>query len=170
LRLAHFLAQCAHESGGFKRVSENLNYSADRLRQVFPTRFPDNATANAYAHNQQKIGSRIYAHKIGNADEASGDGFKFRGRGYIQLTGRANYHEFAQFIGENTEQNPDLVSNKYPLASAAFFFDTHGIWSICDQGSSDGIVKRVTRCVNGPACLGLNERIKYFKIYYALLT
>lgn len=169
LRLAHFLAQCAHESGGFKRVSENLNYSAQRLRQVFPKRFPDNATANAYANNAEKIGNRIYANKIGNGDEASGDGYKFRGRGYIQLTGKSNYHDFAQFIGENTENNPDLVADKYPLASAAFFFDSHGIWNVCDQGATDDVVKKVTRCVNG-GYFGLDERLKYFKTYYALLV
>src|SRR5436189_5430858 len=134
LRLAHFLAQCALESMNFTAVVENLNYSAQRLLQVFPKYFK-NVDVNAYARNPQKIGSRVYANRMGNGDEASGDGFKYRGRGYIQLTGKNNYQAFSGFIGEDCIANPDLVATTYPLASAAFFFNSNNIWQVCDQGS-----------------------------------
>jgi putative chitinase len=105
---------------------------------------------------------------MGNGDEASKDGFKFRGRGYIQLTGKDNYKNFAKFIGEDTIENPDLVATKYPLASAAFFFDSNKLWSICDKGSDDITVTAVTKRVNG-GTIGLPDRIKHFKEYYNLL-
>jgi len=167
LRLAHFLAQCANESGGFKVVSENLNYSADRLKVIFPKYFPGNLS-DSYAGNAMKIASRVYAGRMGNGDEASGEGYKFRGRGYLQLTGKNNYTSFATYIGEDTVSNPDLVSTKYPLASAAFYFDSNKIWSICDRGDSAETVKVVTKSVNG-GIIGLPERIKYFNDYYNLL-
>ena len=167
LRLAHFLAQCGHESGGFKHTSENLNYSAARLKIIFPKYFPRN-TADSYARQPAKVASRVYANRMGNGDEASGDGYKFRGRGYIQLTGKSNYIKFAKFIGEDTVVNPDLVAEKYPLASAAFFFDSNGLWKLCDEGATDNAVTHVTKRVNG-GVIGLNDRIKRFKEYYALL-
>jgi len=167
LRLAHFLAQCGHESGGFKLVSENLNYSAEGLKLTFPKYFTD-ALIPSYAKNPVKIASRVYANRMGNGDEASGDGYKFRGRGYIQLTGKTNYSSFATFIGEDTVANPDLVANKYPLASAAFFFNSNKLWTICDGGASDTIVTDVTKRVNG-GTLGLADRIAHFNEYYALL-
>ena len=105
LRLAHFLAQCGHESGGFKAVSENLNYSADGLKKIFPKYFPGNL-AESYARNPEKIASKVYGGRMGNGDETTKEGFKFRGRGYIQLTGKANYTNFAKFIGEDTVANP----------------------------------------------------------------
>lgn len=161
LRLAHFLAQCALESTGFTATVENLNYSAQRLLQVFPKYFK-NVDVNAYARNPQKIGNRVYANRMGNGDEASGDGFKYRGRGYIQLTGKDNYTSFTGFVGEDCVANPDLVATKYPLASAAFFFNSNKIWAICDQGSSDATVTSVTKRVNG-GTHGLAERIQNFK-------
>ena len=167
LRLAHFLAQCALESTGFTATVENLNYSAQRLLQVFPKYFK-NVDVNAYARNPQKIGSRVYANRMGNGDEASGDGFKFRGRGYIQLTGKNNYTNFSQFVGEDCVASPDLVATKYPLASAAFFFNSNKIWAICDQGSDDGTVTRVTKAVNG-GTHGLAERIQNFKKFFQAL-
>lgn len=167
LRLAHFLAQCGHESGGFKAVSENLNYSVDGLKKIFGKYFPGN-TALSYARNPEKIASKVYANRMGNGDEYSKDGFKFRGRGYIQLTGRNNYESFSNFIGEDCISNPDLVSTKYPLASAAFFFDKSNLWKICDLGSSDSVVTKVTKRVNG-GTIGLNDRIKHFKEFYNLL-
>ena len=167
LRLAHFLAQCGHESGGFKAVSENLNYSADGLKKIFPKYFPGNLN-ESYARNPEKIASRVYASRMGNGDEASKEGFKFRGRGYIQLTGKSNYTNFAKFIGEDTVANPDLVATKYPLASAAFFFNSNGLWSICDRGADDATVTAVTKRVNG-GTIGLADRIKHFKEYYNLL-
>ena len=167
LRLAHFLSQCGHESGGFKAVSENLNYSADGLKKIFDKYFPGNLN-ESYAKQPEKIASRFYGNRMGNGDEASKEGYKFRGRGYIQLTGKANYTKFTQFIGEDCVSNPDLVATKYPLASAAFFFDSNKLWAICDRGADDATVTSVTKRVNG-GTLGLSDRIKHFKEYYNLL-
>jgi putative chitinase len=167
LRLAHFLSQCGHESGGFKAVSENLNYSADGLKKIFGKYFPGNLN-ESYARQPEKIASRVYGNRMGNGDEASKEGFKFRGRGYIQLTGKANYTNFTKFIGEDCVANPDLVATKYPLASAAFFFDSNKLWAICDKGADDATVTAVTKRVNG-GTLGLADRIKHFKEYYNLL-
>jgi len=168
LRLAHFLAQCSHESGGFKAVSENLNYSVDGLKKIFPKYFPGNI-AESYARNPEKIASKVYGGRMGNGDETTKEGFKFRGRGFIQLTGKQNYTNFAKFIGEDTVSNPDLVATKYPLASAAFFFDTNKLWSICDKGADDATVTAVTKRVNG-GVIGLNARIHEFKHFYKLLS
>ena len=167
LRLAHFLAQCGHESAGFKAIQENLNYSADGLKKIFPKYFPGNL-AEGYARNPEKIASKVYGGRMGNGDETTKEGFKFRGRGYIQLTGKDNYTKFAKFIGEDTVGNPDLVATKYPLASAAFFFDSNKLWDICDKGSDDATVTAVTKRVNG-GTIGLADRIKHFKEYFGLL-
>ena len=167
LRLAHFLAQCAHESGNFRAVSENLNYSAKGLKGVFGKYFPGDL-AESYARKPEKIASRVYGNRMGKGDEASGEGYKFRGRGYIQLTGKQNYTKFGQFIGEDTIANPDLVSDKYPLASAAFFFDSNNLWRFCDAGADEEAVKVVTKRVNG-GYNGLEDRLKHFKEYYSLL-
>jgi putative chitinase len=167
LRLAHFLAQCGHESGGFRAVSENLNYSAKGLVGTFPKYF-NATTAAQYQRNPEMIASRVYGGRMGNGNEASKEGFKFRGRGYIQLTGKSNYTNFARFIGEDTVVNPDLVATKYPLASAAFFFDSNKLWSICDRGADTATVTAVTKRVNG-GTIGLADRIKHFNEYYALL-
>ena len=105
---------------------------------------------------------------MGNGNEASGEGWKFRGRGYIQLTGKGNYSKFTQFIGEDCVANPDLVATKYPLASAAFFFDINKLWSLCDKGTTDTDVAAVTKRVNG-GTNGLSDRIKHFKEFYNLL-
>ena len=168
LRLAHFLAQCGHESGGFKSVTENLNYSADGLKKIFGKYFPGDL-ASSYAKNPEKIASRVYANRMENGDEASKEGWKFRGRGYIQLTGKGNYTKFTKFIGEDCIANPDLVATKYPLGSAAFFFDSNKLWSICDKGDDDATVTAVTKRVNG-GILGLEDRIKHFRIFYKLLS
>ena len=169
LRLAHFLAQCGHESGGFRAVQENLNYSAKGLATTFKKYFLTEAAAGPYARNPQKIASKVYGNRMGNGPESTGDGFKFRGRGYIQLTGKDNYTRFAKFIGEDTVNNPDLVATKYPLASAAFFFDSNKLWAICDQGSTSAVVTAVTKRVNG-GTIGLADRIKHFNEYYQLLS
>ena len=167
LRLAHFLAQCGHESGKFKAVSENLNYSAKGLLGTFGKYF-DSASAAKYEKKPEMIASRVYGNRMGNGDETSKEGYKFRGRGYIQLTGKSNYTKFTQFIGEDCVSNPDLVATKYPLASAAFFFDSNKLWSICDLGSTDEVVTKVTKRVNG-STIGLQDRIKHFKEFYNLL-
>jgi putative chitinase len=168
LRIAHFLAQCGHESGGFKAVSENVNYSAAGLKGIFGKYFPGNL-AESYARQPQKIASRVYGGRMGNGPEATGEGWKFRGRGYIQLTGKQNYTNFAKFIGEDTVNNPDLVATKYPLASAAFFFDSNKLWAICDKGADNATVTAVTKRVNG-GTIGLADRIKHFNEYYKLLS
>ena len=164
LRLAHFLAQCGHESGGFKAVSENLNYSADGLKKIFGKYFPGNLN-ESYARQPEKIASRVYGSRMGNGDESSKEGYKFRGRGYIQLTGKSNYDKLVE---DDIVGNPDLVATKYPLMSAAFFFNNNSLWSICDRGADDATVTAVTKRVNG-GTIGLPDRIKHFKEYYALL-
>ena len=168
LRLAHFLAQCAHESGNFKLVSENLNYSSDRLKKVFPKYFPG-TLSESYARNPEKIASRVYGGRMGNGDETTKEGFKFRGRGFIQLTGKQNYTNFTKFIGEDCVANPDLVASKYPLSSAAFFFNSNKLWEICDKGADDATVTALTKRVNG-GILGLDHRLKEFKKIYSLLS
>lgn len=167
LRLAHFLSQCAHESGNFKAVSENLNYSADGLKKVFGKYFPGNLN-ESYAKNPEKIASRVYGSRMGNGEESTKDGWKYRGRGYIQLTGKSNYESFDKIVDDNIVENPDLVATKYPLMSAAFFFNKNGLWSICDRGADDSTITSVTKRVNG-GTLGLTDRIKHFKEYYNLL-
>lgn len=167
LRLAHFLAQVAHESGEFKAVSENLNYSSSRLKQIFPSYFPGNLN-ESYGGKPEKIGARVYGGRMGNGAEATGEGYKFRGRGYIQLTGKNNYTKFSQFIGEDCVANPDLVSTKYPLASAAFFFNSNNLWSSCDKGATDAAIIEVTKRVNG-GTIGLDHRKQCFNKYWTLL-
>jgi putative chitinase len=169
LRLAHFLSQCGHESGGFKAVSENLNYSAKGLRGTFGKYFPTDALAVSYERKPEKIANRVYSSRMGNGDEASGEGWKYRGRGYIQLTGKSNYAAFDKTVEDDIVSNPDLVATKYPLSSAAFFFDSNKLWSICDKGADDAAVTAVTKRVNG-GTIGLADRIKHFKEYYSLLA
>jgi putative chitinase len=168
LRLAHFLAQCGHESGGFKAVQENLNYGAKGLRGIFAKYFPTDAKALEYERKPEKIANLVYGNRMGNGAETTGEGYKFRGRGYIQLTGKDNYSRFDKTVDENIIANPDLVATKYPLASAAFFFQSNGLWAICDKGADDATVTSVTKRVNG-GTIGLADRLKHFKEYYALL-
>ena len=169
LRLAHFLAQCGHESGGFRLTQENLNYSAKGLLGIFKKYFPTAALAEQYQRKPEKIANRVYGGRMGNGPEASGEGFKFRGRGYIQLTGKQNYTAFAKAIGEDVVANPDLVATKYPLASAAWFFHRNGLHKLADGGATDAVVTQVTRRVNG-GTIGLADRIKHFKEYHHLLS
>ena len=167
LRLSHFLSQCVYESGGFKFLNENLNYSATGLLSVFRKYF-NTDTANQYARQPEKIANYVYANRMGNGTESSGEGWKFRGRGYIQLTGKNGYSNFSQSVGEDCVSNPDLVASKYPLASAAWFFSRNGLNQIADQGPNESVVEKVTRRVNGGKN-GLNERIALFnKIYVTL--
>jgi len=168
LRLAHFLAQCGHESGGFRLTQENLNYSAKGLQGIFKKYFPSEAVALQYQRNPQKIANRVYASRMGNGDEASGDGFKFRGRGYIQLTGKTNYSAFDKTVDDDITTNPDLVATKYPLLSAAWFWSKNGLNTIADAGATDEVVTKATKKVNG-GTIGLADRIKHFKEYHNLL-
>lgn len=168
LRLAHFLAQAGHESGGFKALNENLNYGAKGLLGTFKKYFtPD--TAALYERKPEKIANLVYANRMGNGDKTSGDGYKFRGRGYIQLTGKDNYGAFDKTVDENILENPDLVATKYPLASAAWFFHKNGLQKIADEGATDLVVTKVTKRVNG-GIIGLPDRIKHFNEYYKLLA
>ena len=167
LRLSHFLSQCAHESGNFAHVVENLNYSAQGLKRVFGKYFPNNLN-ESYARKPEKIGSRVYGGRMGNGNETTKEGFKFRGRGYIQLTGKSNFSRFSQFIGEDVVANPELVSTKYPLTSAAFFFETNNLWPICDKGSSTEVVTTLTKRING-GTNGLADRIAKFKKFYTII-
>ena len=168
LRLAHFLAQAGHESGGFKALNENLNYGAKGLLGTFKKYFtPD--TAALYERKPEKIANIVYASRMGNGDKASGDGWKFHGRGFIQLTGHDNYKAFSTAINEDCVANPDLVATKYPLASAAWFFHKNGLNKIADEGATDAVVTKVTKRVNG-GTIGLEDRIKHFKEYHKLLA
>jgi putative chitinase len=167
VELAHFLAQCGHESGGFRVVNENLNYSAKGLQGIFKKYFPTAVLAEQYQRKPEKIANRVYASRMGNGDEASGEGFKYRGRGYIQLTGKQNYTAFGKAIGVDIAANPDLVATKYPLLSAAWFFSKNCLGRCKD--ASDASVLSVTKCVNG-GTIGLADRQKHFKEYYHLLA
>jgi putative chitinase len=169
LRLAHFLAQCGHESGGFRATQENLNYSAKGLMGIFKKYFPTLALAQAYERKPEKIANRVYGGRMGNGPEASGEGYKFRGRGYIQLTGKENYTAFGKSIGEDMTVNQDKVAGPYALLSAAWFFSKNGLHRIADEGSSDAVVTKITKRVNG-GTIGLADRIKHFKEYYHLLA
>lgn len=169
LRLAHFLAQCAHESGNWKFKVENLNYSAAALQSVFRKYFPDEATAAQYARKPESIANKVYANRMLNGDEASGDGWKFRGRGYIQLTGRQNYSFFYTAVEDNIIENPDLVAEKYPLLSAAWFWDSNNLNTLADKGDTDSDVTAITKRVNG-GTHGLDDRLSKFRNYYKLLV
>jgi putative chitinase len=169
LRLAHFLAQAGHESGGFKAVNENLNYGSKGLLSIFKKYFPSTEKALAYERKPEKIANLVYGGRMGNGVEATGEGYKFRGRGYIQLTGKDNYKAFDAVVTENILETPDLVATKYPLLSAAWFFHKNGLHKIADKGATDAVVTEVTKRVNG-GTIGLPDRIKHFKEYYSLLA
>ena len=169
LRLAHFLAQCGHESGGFRLTKENLNYSAKGLMGIFKKYFPTEALAKTYERKPEKIANKVYSSRMGNGDEASGDGAKFCGRGYIQLTGKDNYTAFGKSINEDIAANPTWVAEKYALLSAAWFFNKNKLHTMADGGATDAVVTSITKRVNG-GTIGLPDRIKHFKEYYALLA
>lgn len=167
LRLSHFLAQCGHESGRFKVVKENLNYSADGLKKIFPKYFPG-TLSESYAKNPEKIASKVYGGRMGNGDESTKEGYKFSGKGFIQLTGKDNYVAFGKSIGVDLVSHPELVSEKYPLLSAAWFFNKNCLKK-CDGGSSRAIVESVTKCVNS-GLIGIDDRAKHFDEFYKLLS
>lgn len=169
LRLSHFLAQCGHESGGFKVVNENLNYSVEGLMTTFGKYFKDISLAESYQRNPQKIANKVYGGRMGNGPESTKEGFKFRGRGYIQLTGKDNYIAFGNSINEDLTINPDKVATHYPLLSAAWFFSKNGLNELADKGATNAVVTSITKRVNG-GTNGLNDRIKHFKEYFSLLT
>jgi putative chitinase len=168
LRLSHFLAQCGHESANFRAVKENLNYSAEGLNKTFKKYFPTLDSAKDYARQPERIASKVYANRMGNGNEASKDGFKYLGRGFIQLTGKGNYLEFDKSVPEDIMVNPELVATKYPLASAAWFWNKNGLNEIADKGATDAVVKSITKRVNG-GTIGLADRIQHFNEFYSLL-
>jgi len=169
LRLAHFLAQCGHESGGFRLTKENLNYSAKGLNGTFKKYFPTLDSAVPYERKPEKIANKVYGGRMGNGPESSGDGAKFCGRGYIQLTGKDNYTAFGKSINEDMSANPEKVASSYALLSAAWFFNKNGLHKMADGGASDAVVTSITKRVNG-GTIGLADRIKHFKEYYSLLS
>jgi putative chitinase len=165
VRAAHFFAQTAHESGDFKAFSENLNYSAQGLQGTFGKYFPGNLE-ESYARNPEKIANRVYASRMGNGDEKSGDGYKFRGRGALQLTGKDNYAAFAKYLGKpEIMTHPDLVATEYSFESAMFFFDKNKLWEICDKGVNDAAILALTKRING-GTHGLEDRTNKTKKYY----
>lgn len=167
LRLAHFLSQAGHESGGFKVVTENLNYGAAGLQSIFKKYFTAES-AKEYERKPEKIANIVYANRMGNGNQASGEGYKFRGRGFIQLTGKDNYSAFDKIVPEDILANPDLVATQYPLLSAAWYWNSRNINAVADQGATDDVVTKVTKLVNG-GTIGLPDRIKHFTEYNNLL-
>lgn len=170
-RIASFLAQTGHESGQFNVLVENLNFTASRLRQVWPKRFPDQATASAHAGNPEKLGNFVYANRIGNGPESSGDGFRYRGRGVIQLTGRSNYASAAKALSADLLSQPDLLLSP-PLAAmaAAWFWASRGLNALADDRTDDNDLEdftEITRRING-GTVGLKERFQLFKSIEAI--
>lgn len=169
LRLAHFLAQVHHESAGFNLTDENLNYSVKRLLEVFPKYFKSNNIAKKYAYQPMLLASYVYGNRMGNGDESTGDGWKYKGRGYIQLTGKNNYMEFDKQVHDSIIDNPDLVSTKYPLLSAGWYWDTRKLNHIADLGAGTNIVKLITKQING-GLHGLDSRCRLFMFYFQQLN
>jgi putative chitinase len=166
VQAAHFFAQTAHESGNFKAFSENLNYSAEGLLRIFPKYF-DQATANKYARQPEKIANRVYANRMGNGDEASGSGWLYKGRGALQLTGKSNYKDFTDWLGKTID--PNAVADEYAFESAKYFFDKNKLWAICDKGVDDATILALTKRING-GTHGLDDRKAKTKLYYSWLT
>lgn len=155
-----FIGQCGHECGNFRILEENLNYRAATLMKLWPKRFPTQEIANAYAGNPKKIANMVYASRMGNRDEASGDGYRFRGRGCIQLTGHANYFHAGQALGVDFVMNPDLVATpKYAALTAAWFWATHGCNALAEAGNWTGLTKKI----NG-GVIGLDDRIHHTRL------
>jgi len=157
-RVAAFLAQCAHESGGFIFLKENLNYKAPSLRKVFPKYFPDDATAAAYANKPEKIANRVYANRMGNGDEASGDGWRYCGRGLIQLTGKDNYTFFAASLDIPVEEASEYLQTfEGAVQSACFFWEQNNL----NQWADKGDILTLTKRING-GTIGLEDRQKHY--------
>jgi putative chitinase len=168
LRLAHFISQCAHESTNFTRFTENLNYSASGLLRVFPKYFPDGLELE-YERQPEKIANHVYCDRMGNGDEDSGDGWNYRGRGCIQLTGFNNYQSLSDDLNVDFVNDPDLVANDYSLISAAWFFYNNKLLNICDRGSDVKTITSLTKRING-GTTNLSDRIDKFNKYYVLIN
>lgn len=158
----HFFAQCSHESAGFRVFEENLNYSSSALLSVFGKYFEE-SNVNDYARKPEKIANRVYANRMGNGDEASGDGWKYRGRGAIQLTGTNNYAAFTTAQGVDFVNQPDLVESDYAFESAIFFFNENNLFSLCTD-LTEATIKKLTKRING-GYNGLEHRIELTKKY-----
>lgn len=157
VRQASFIGQCGHECANFKVLEENLNYRAETLMKLWKSRFPTIEIANEYARNPKKIANKVYSSRMGNRDEASGDGYRFRGRGCIQLTGHANYFHAGQACGEDFVMQPDLVATpKYAAMTAGWFWNTHKINQFADRQDFTLMTKKI----NG-GTIGLDDRIKH---------
>ncbi len=172
-RIASFLGQIAHESGQFNRMEENLSYSATRLTQVWPKRFPTLALAQQYEKKPQKLGNYVYANRIGNGPEASGDGYRFRGRGLIQLTGRSNYASASSVLGTDLLANPDrLLEKNLAAMAAAWFWASRGLNELADDETDDNDLedfRSITQRINGGTA-GIQERFALFKAMEAALA
>ena len=165
-RAAHFFAQTGHETGEYKLFSENLNYSKDGLLITFSKYFGAGVLVESYAKNPEKIANKVYGNRMGNGDETSGDGWKYRGRGALQLTGKANYQKFADYLKKpEIMTNPDLVATEYAFESAMFFFDNNKLWSIADKGINDETILSLTKRING-GTNGLDHRKALTLKYY----
>jgi len=168
-RAAHFFGQTAHETNSYKAFSENLNYSAGGLKKIFGKYFPGDLEEE-YARKPEKIASRVYGGRMGNGDEQSGDGWKYRGRGALQLTGKNNYTAFSKYLDKpEILDNPDLVSNEYAFESAMFFFDKNNLWKICDKGVDDVTITKLTKRING-GTNGLDHRKSLTSKYYKYVS
>ena len=165
-RIACFLAQCKHESGSFTAIKENLNYRAESLTKVWPKYFPSLAIAEEYAHNQEKIANRAYANRMGNGDEASGDGYKFCGRGLIQLTGKDNYQGFADSLGISVEEASEYMETfEGCVQSACWFWETNNL----NQWADAADMVTLTKKING-GTLGLEERQHFYNDIKTILS
>jgi len=169
-RGAHLLGQAAHESGNFMISEENLNYRAETMCRVWPSRFKSEAEAEPYARNPEKLANKVYADRMGNGSEASGDGFKNRGRGFIQLTGATNIKQFAEHIGRDSlVDDPSPIADELAMDSAIFFFEKNGLFTMADKGVTDSIIKSITKRVNG-GYHGLEDRMDKTKKIYRWLA
>jgi len=157
-RVAAFVAQAAHESGGFTALHENLNYRPETLRKIFPRYFPDDATAQQFAHNPEAIANRVYANRMGNGPEASGDGFRYCGRGLIQLTGKSNYQAFADSLQMPVEEVPAFLATfEGAIQSACWFWESNNLNSYADSGD----ILTMTKRING-GTIGLADRQAHY--------
>ena len=169
-RGAHLLGQAAHESGNFMISEENLNYRAETMCRVWPSRFKSEAEAEPYARNPEKLANKVYSGRMGNGSEVSGDGWKYAGKGFIQLTGKDNTRAFAEHIGRDSlVDDPSPIADELAMDSAIFFFEKNGLFAMADKGVTDSIIKSITKRVNG-GYHGLEDRMEKTKKIYRWLA
>lgn len=169
-RGAHLLGQAAHESGNFMISEENLYYRASTMCRVWPSRFKSEADAEPYAKNPEKLANKVYSGRMGNGPESSGDGWKYAGKGFIQLTGKDNTRAFAEHIGrDGLVDDPSPIATELAMDSAIFFFEKNGLFTLADEGVTDEVIKKITRRVNG-GYHGLDDRKEKTKKIYGWLS